>query len=529
MLGVTDKIREHIEYVKKLETTDDIRNNNDETVSCLENDFHPVSESSRISSGCDSMMSSKQESHVPALVVTDQDDDDDVSPPSSAPVSVILSRPASPKLPPQSPRVRDEDDEVMSPFYCQRNIDQVPERNVSSPRDAVRVPVIKYHKSAPPSSPRTPVTDHLSVTSTAHDLSTAASPYLASYHVTGVSPQPPVSITQLCEESMIHQEVKDEPTPDNTCQPMTNIPTFFKPLSSLSVVLEASFVNNVQKFFASLPDKTAAEDDDLSSILQVHPFFNSTIHRAVSTHRGQGSSAGVKCDQFITFLQVNAGVLYNTEESMKMFHLLSGCSRNYLQPDDFYPLIRTFIQTHPQLEFFRSHEFRCLHDSYIISIIASMFAAAGCWRNKRMFWRHFLKLDLVQLLTQLSDPDTDLSLTHHFSYDQFYLFYTQFYQLDQDNDHMLSRDDLAEFEEGRLTGKIVSRIFLCNVHGKEMLFWDWVLFLLADIDKTSDFSMEFWFPVLDSNSDGLISVADLKELYYDNIFLLVTGNISNNN
>ena len=58
-----------------------------------------------------------------------------------------------------------------------------------------------------------------------------------------------------------------------------------------------------------------------------------------------------------------------------------------------------------------------------------------------------------------------------------------------------------------------------------MSFWCWVVFMLADIDKTTAMSMEFWFPVLNISNDGCLSVEDLRELYKDNLIHLIAGTV----
>ena len=56
-----------------------------------------------------------------------------------------------------------------------------------------------------------------------------------------------------------------------------------------------------------------------------------------------------------------------------------------------------------------------------------------------------------------------------------------------------------------------------------MSFWCWVVFMLADIDKTTAMSMEFWYPVLNISNDGILSLADLREFYKDNLIHLIAG------
>ena len=117
----------------------DETNNNAEETSWAEDDFHPVSESSRISSEGNSMISKEAAfSPCPPLSI----DEDDVS----RSISKASSRrsPVSQPIPPQSPRTLiEEPSQEKSPFYVDRNIDGIPERN--SPREKpVQVSVIRY-------------------------------------------------------------------------------------------------------------------------------------------------------------------------------------------------------------------------------------------------------------------------------------------------------------------------------------------------------------------------------------------------
>ena len=43
---------------------------------------------------------------------------------------------------------------------------------------------------------------------------------------------------------------------------------------------------------------------------------------------------------------------------------------------------------------------------------------------------------------------------------------------------------------------------------------DFVWFILAEEDKTSPTSLEFWFKILDQDGDGIISMFDLDEFYF---------------
>ena len=145
-----------------------------------------------------------------------------------------------------------------------------------------------------------------------------------------------------------------------------------------------------------------------------------------------------------------------------------------------------------------------------------------------MFIRQFRHLNLLGVLEELEQGE-DLNYIDHISYDQFRVFYVKFVQLDLDNDNVLAREEFLEYDEGRLTPKLVNRIFQLNVNdSRRMTYWDWVIFILADIDKTSPSSLEFWFPVLSmsSTAENKLTTKDLHQFYRDNLKMLISSKIA---
>ena len=49
-------------------------------------------------------------------------------------------------------------------------------------------------------------------------------------------------------------------------------------------------------------------------------------------------------------------------------------------------------------------------------------------------------------------------------------------------------------------------LIICHIQ-----FWHWVGFLLAAVDTSSVSALEYWFPVLDIDGDGLLSLDELHE------------------
>ena len=143
-----DKLLGHLEYVK---TLNEPENNNSENVSCLEGDFHPSSESSRISEDGRSISTGTENRSSRSQLDVHKSE-------NYRRVSVIKhttewdesSEAESPRLPPLSPRIIvgsvDEDKDVApKAFYHDNNIDQLPIRN-SPVSERRRVPALKLTK-----------------------------------------------------------------------------------------------------------------------------------------------------------------------------------------------------------------------------------------------------------------------------------------------------------------------------------------------------------------------------------------------
>jgi len=457
--GVFQKLMGHLEDVKKQDDTvcDDLE------FPSSEDDFHPLSESSRIS-------------------VSDDN-------------SVRLS------LPPMSPRTpvpsQGEQEEELSVFFVSRNIDLVPDRNITSPVvidkdagkvNAIKVPVIKYRPAAAAEDTLKPGDD--------------------SPESEEVSTDKPVLNLPLSEQE--------------TSKP---VPPFYPPNNIPIPLLSSTFISSVQAFFSSQPSAlvTPSTAPTLAQALQLSPYLSTSIFTACFGPAAQEGS----CTQLLSFWQAQAKLLHCVEDPVKIFNILSGCSRNYLVPDDFLPIINMVLNNHSQLDFFRGESYQNLHSAYLTSVVAAIFFTAGAWRRKKMYYWQFSKLRFHKTLDKLA-TDQDLNYIEYFSYDQFYVFYVKFANLDIDEDGVLSKAELLEYEEGgQLARKVVDRVWQVNLENKEknMEYWDWVIFLMAEVDKSTDPAMDYWFAVLDMDGDGLLSIGEMKAFYTESLMVLITADI----
>jgi len=476
--GVFQKLMGHLEAVKK---------EDDDTISDLEfpsseDDFHPLSESSRIS----------------------------VSESSTATGRLSLP-PMSPRTP-AGPSQGDEKEEG-NVFFMAKNIDLVPDRNISSPVvtvedtvnvSAIKVPVIRYFP---------PVEVLAVVVKEPVENETESKKFSTNSSIT----------------SQNIQSLKSTPSQLSQMQEIPSIvpvPPFYPP-NLPTPLLSPSFISYIQSFFSSQPSSlvTTSTAPLLAQTLEISSFLS---HSLFTSSFGAAAQSG-SCSQFLSFWQANAKLLHQVKDSVRMFHLLSGCTRDYLVPEDFIPIAKTVLETHKQLDFFRDASYHNLHDSYLTSVVTAIFFTAGAWRRKKMFFWQFAKLDFEQTLVKLSDEEMDLNFIDYFSYDQFYVFYLKFVSLDMDEDGELSKNELLEYEEGgQLARKVVDRVWQVNLFNKDknMDFWDWVIFVMAEVDKTTDPAMDYWFAVLDTDADGLLSLVEMKDFYSESLMLLITADIN---
>ena len=93
-----------------------------------------------------------------------------------------------------------------------------------------------------------------------------------------------------------------------------------------------------------------------------------------------------------------------------------------------------------------------------------------------------------------------------------------FWELDEDEDSLLQKEDLLRYGSYGLTSIVVERIWVLR-HQRDsggMAYDDFVYFLLAEEDKQSSPAYQYWFHVLDLNGDGALDQRDLG-VFYDEL------------
>ncbi|KAE8728506.1 protein prenyltransferase alpha subunit repeat-containing protein 1-like isoform X1 [Hibiscus syriacus] len=111
----------------------------------------------------------------------------------------------------------------------------------------------------------------------------------------------------------------------------------------------------------------------------------------------------------------------------------------------------------------------------------------------------------------------------YFSYEHFYVIYCKFWELDTDHDFLIDKENLIRYGNHALTYRIVDRIFsqvprkfTGKVEGK-MGYEDFVYFILAEEDKSSEPSLEYWFKCIDLDGNEVITRNEMQFFYEEQL------------
>ncbi|XP_028969028.1 serine/threonine-protein phosphatase 2A regulatory subunit B'' subunit delta [Galendromus occidentalis] len=210
-------------------------------------------------------------------------------------------------------------------------------------------------------------------------------------------------------------------------------------------------------------------------------------------------------------------MLTGRDEVSWLVKILSNGQRNYLVPDDFKPIVLDVIANHPGLHFLReAPEF---HSRYVTTVIARIYYdISATWSNK-LYGDELRRSNLLQTIRMLEVEDDINKITDYFSYEHFYVVYCKFWELDEDHDLWIDRNDMAKHNNAALSTRIIERIFTPGVvistpeSKGRMAYEDFVHFLLAEENKKHPRAIEYWFRCMDLDGDGRLSLYELEFFY----------------
>ncbi|KAK1894277.1 Serine/threonine-protein phosphatase 2A regulatory subunit B'' subunit alpha [Dissostichus eleginoides] len=206
------------------------------------------------------------------------------------------------------------------------------------------------------------------------------------------------------------------------------------------------------------------------------------------------------------------------DDASKFISLLAKPSCNYLEQEDFIPLMQDIVDTHPGLTFLKdAPEF---HSRYITTVIQRIFYVVNRSWTGRMTMMELRRSNFLQTLALLEEEDDINQITDYFSYEHFYVIYCKFWELDTDHDLYIDPKDLARYNEHTSSNRIIERLFSGAVtrgnavqREGRMSYAEFVWFLMSEEDKKNPTSIEYWYRCMDVDGDGILSMFELEYFY----------------
>eukprot|EP00301_Raphidiophrys_heterophryoidea_P020262 c5005_g1_i1.p1 GENE.c5005_g1_i1~~c5005_g1_i1.p1 ORF type:complete len:604 (+),score=147.62 c5005_g1_i1:367-2178(+) len=263
-------------------------------------------------------------------------------------------------------------------------------------------------------------------------------------------------------------------------------------------------------FFLS-PNGTLSIDPFLTVCKEVCGFPSFFATPFLERVGGYGSTC-VSLNQFIPFWDA---FLKGRDPHERLFNMIRSPDHPYIEPRDFLPFLSELLEYHPSLEFLKATpEFQ---KSYVETVIARIFYDANFKRNKRLSLEEVRRSHIMEMFTVV-DEETDINeVKLYFSYEHFYVIYCKFWELDQDRDRLLGPIDLLRYGHYALLSIAIDRVFELYCPDGKMAFDQFVYFILSEEDKTTPQSLQYWFQVVDLDSDGVISPSEMEAFYREQL------------
>ncbi|AIO01932.1 hypothetical protein LPMP_343060 [Leishmania panamensis] len=216
---------------------------------------------------------------------------------------------------------------------------------------------------------------------------------------------------------------------------------------------------------------------------------------------------------------VYSDVYASLSASRRLYDLIcTHPQKEFITLSDLESMGRYLVAAHPGLQFLQQPEFQEYYWHTVAVRIMYMLERQQCGR---IYWRDFDRSDLPDRMMDLDTKDVNLVLDY-FSYEHFYVLYCKFWELDTDRDLLVGFEDLCNYGQGSVVTGAIKRVvegygrpLSSGVPGK-MDFADFVYFCLSEEDKNSEPAVLYWFKVLDTDEDGVLSGYEMMQFFEEN-------------
>ncbi|TXG72338.1 hypothetical protein EZV62_000917 [Acer yangbiense] len=276
------------------------------------------------------------------------------------------------------------------------------------------------------------------------------------------------------------------------------------------------FLEIDQHFFSHMDGLQAHEFKSITEeICKLPSFFSTALFRKIDTN-GTGM---VTRDQFINYWI--KGNMLTMDLATQIYLILKQADCSYLTPDDFKPVLRELLASHPGLEFLHcTPEFQ---ERYAETVIYRIFYYINRSGTGHLTLRELKRGNLIAAMQHVDEEEDINKVLKYFSYEHFYVIYCKFWELDTDHDFFIDKENLIRYGNHALTYRIVDRIFsqvprkfTSKVAGK-MGYEDFVYFILSEEDKSSEPGLEYWFKCIDLDGNGLLTPNEMQFFFEEQL------------
>ncbi|XP_014513292.1 probable serine/threonine protein phosphatase 2A regulatory subunit B''delta isoform X1 [Vigna radiata var. radiata] len=249
-------------------------------------------------------------------------------------------------------------------------------------------------------------------------------------------------------------------------------------------------------------------------VCKLPSFFSTTLFRKIDNGTGV-----VTRNAFVEYW-INGNML-TMDIATVIFKILKQPQLSYITQDDFRPVLRELLATHPGLEFLQSTpEFQ---ERYAETVIYRIYYYINRSGNGCLTLRELKRGNIIDAMMHADEEEDINKVLRYFSYEHFYVIYCKFWELDTDHDFLIDKENLIRYGNHALTYRIVDRIF-CQIPrkftskaGGKMGYEDFVYFILAEEDKPSEPSLEYWFKCIDLDGNGVLTRNELQFFYEEQL------------
>ena len=260
--------------------------------------------------------------------------------------------------------------------------------------------------------------------------------------------------------------------------------------------------------------------DIAKSVWDVPTFMGSLLFRRILPAKQQRmrKNQTVSLETVLSYWNRN---MRNVGYAERLFRILKlSDDDEVLNVSNLRPLLDEIVSTHRGLRFLEdTPEFQ---EKYIRTCMSRIFYELDSSWSGQITLQMWQQSDISETLLAL-DNDADvnrITVGSYFSYEHFYVIYCKFWELDEDHDCVVHREEMLGYANHALTRRIVDRIFDSkprpqgsSKHADLMTYEHFVFFYLAEKDKTSPVSQRYWFRLLDLDEDGVIDVQDMEYFF----------------